>query len=245
MNAILIAGAALVGLPILLHLIMKQEPKRLTFPAFRFLTQKLKTNQRKMRLRHFLLLLLRMLLIALFCLALYQPTLLSERLNLSGETPIATVIVIDTSPSMGYTANEKTRFEEGRRRSLELLETLPDKSPIAIVETDDPHTARWLDKSEARKHLEQLDRPRGGNQPVTPAVGEAYRLLSKIETDVEDAERLPKLVAIFTDRTAASWDATRAEEIKKFKETLPDPKPAHLVFAVVADHPTNVALLSA
>ena len=96
MHTILIAGAALVGLPILLHLIMKQEPKRLTFPAFRFLTQKLKTNQRKLRLRHFILLAMRMLLIALFCLALYQPTLLSERLNLSGEQPVATVIVIDT-----------------------------------------------------------------------------------------------------------------------------------------------------
>ena len=45
MHAILIAGVALVGLPILLHLIMKQEPKRLTFPAFRFLRQRLKTNQ--------------------------------------------------------------------------------------------------------------------------------------------------------------------------------------------------------
>ena len=32
-----ITGAALVGLPILLHLIMRQEPKRLPFPAFRFL----------------------------------------------------------------------------------------------------------------------------------------------------------------------------------------------------------------
>ena len=55
-SAAVAAGVALVGLPILLHLIMKQEPKRLSFPAFRFLTQKLKTNQRKLRLRHFILL---------------------------------------------------------------------------------------------------------------------------------------------------------------------------------------------
>src|ERR1700744_152027 len=112
MNAILLAGAALVGLPILLHLIMKQEPKRLSFPAFRFLKQKLKTNQRKLRLRHFILLALRMLIIALFCLALYQPTLKSERINLRGEQPIATVLVIDTTPSMGYTSNNKTRLAE-------------------------------------------------------------------------------------------------------------------------------------
>jgi hypothetical protein len=245
MHSILIAGAALVGLPILLHLIMKQEPKRLTFPAFRFLTQKLKTNQRKLRLRHFILLALRMLLIAFFCLALYQPTLLSERLNLSGETPIAAVIVIDTSPSMGYTANERTRFEEAKRRALELLETLPEKSPVVVVETDDIAGGRWMDRSEARKAIEQLDKPRGGSQPATSAVAEAYRLLGKIETDVEEAERLPKLVAVFTDRAASSWDAANAERIKKFLETLPDPKPAHIVFDVGADHPTNVAILAA
>jgi hypothetical protein len=244
MHTILIAGAALVGLPILLHLIMRQEPKRLTFPAFRFLTQKLKTNQRKLRLRHFILLALRMLLIALFCLALYQPTLLSERLKLSGETPVATVIVVDTSPSMGYTANEKTRFEEAKRRALELIDTLPDKSPVAVVETDDL-TARWMDKTEARKAIEQLDKPQGGSQPVTSGVAVAYQLLGKIETDVEEGDRLPKLVAVFTDRTASSWDRARAEEIKKLQESLPDPKPAHIVFDVGADHPNNVAILAA
>ena len=129
MHTILIAGAALVGLPILLHLIMKQEPKRLTFPAFRFLTQKLKTNQRKLRLRHFVLLAMRMLLIALFCLTLYQPTLLSERFGIVGDQPVAVVIVIDTSPSMGYTADQKSRLDEQRRRALELLDTLPDRRP--------------------------------------------------------------------------------------------------------------------
>src|SRR6187431_2171741 len=101
MHSILILGAALVGLPILLHLIMKQEPRRLPFPAFRFLKQQLKTNQRKLRLRHFILLALRMLLIALFCLTLYQPTFKSDEFNIRGEQPVAVVLVIDTSPSMG------------------------------------------------------------------------------------------------------------------------------------------------
>src|SRR6478735_10876588 len=114
MHPILFLGAALVGLPIILHLIMKQEPKRLPFPAFRFLKQRLKTNQRKLRLRHFILLALRMLIIALFCLTLYQPTLLSDRLNIRGEQPVATVLVIDTSPSTGYVVNDKTRLDEER-----------------------------------------------------------------------------------------------------------------------------------
>ncbi|HVL15232.1 MAG TPA: BatA domain-containing protein, partial [Gemmata sp.] len=245
MNAILIAGAALVGLPVLLHLIMKQEPKRLSFPAFRFLTQKLKTNQRKLRLRHFLLLALRMLLIALFCLTLYQPTLKSDRLNIRGEQPIATVIVIDTSPSMGYTQNDQTRLQDAVRRARELLDELPEKSPVAVLTTDDP-TGYWRDVAEARAVLDRLDRPRGGTQPVSSALGQAYQLLAHIDAqDVEDTAQLPKLLAVFTDRTAASWEAAQTETLKKLRDAVPDPKPTHAVVDVGVDQPLNVAILNA
>ncbi len=245
MHAILLTGAALVGLPILLHLIMKQEPKRLSFPAFRFLTQKLKTNQRKLRLRHFLLLAMRMLLIALFCLTLYQPTLKSDRLNIRGEQPVATVVVIDTSPSMGYTTNDKTRLADACRRALELLDELPEKSPVAVVATDDP-TAYWQDVPEARKLIEKLDRPRGGPQPVTSALGQAYQLLGSIDAkEADEASQLPKLVAVFTDRAAACWDGARVEDLKKLRDGIPGPKPAHVVIDVGAEQPLNVAILSA
>jgi Aerotolerance regulator N-terminal/von Willebrand factor type A domain len=248
MHAILIAGAALVGLPILLHLIMKQEPKRLSFPAFRFLTQKLKTNQRKLRLRHFILLALRMLIIALFCLTLYQPTLKSDRLNIRGEQPVATIIAIDTSPSMGYTQNDKTRLEDACQRALELLNELPEKSPVAVVPTDDPGGGHWTDITEARKLIEELkkQKPRGGIQPLTSAIGHAYQLFAKIESkDTEETEQLPKLLFAITDRAAACWDSGRVDELKKSREKIPDPKPAHAVVDVGAEKPMNVGILSA
>src|SRR3954465_6291761 len=165
MHPILFLGAALVGLPIILHLIMKQEPRRLPFPAFRFLKQRLKTNQRKLRLRHFILLAMRMLLIALFCLTLYQPTFKSDRLNIRGEQPVAVVIVIDTTPSMGYVSNGETRLAEAQRRALELLKELPDKSVVAVVDTADPN-AHWLpDIGAARKRIEEVKETKAG-QPV-------------------------------------------------------------------------------
>jgi hypothetical protein len=246
MNAILLTGAALVGLPILLHLIMKQEPKRLNFPAFRFLTQKLKTNQRKLRLRHFILLALRMLLIALFCLTLYQPSVHSDRLNIRGEQPVATIVIIDNSPSMGFLDNGKSRLDEARRRALELLEELPEKSPVAVVTTDDPNSAIWESLSDARKRIDKLDKPQAGGQSVTATVSHAYGLLSKIEThDVEDTQRLPKLVAIFTDRAAASWDPSRVDDLKKLRDKVPDPKPSHAVVDVGVEKPINLGILSA
>src|SRR3954469_2822182 len=99
----LLAGLALAALPVVLHLILRQQPKRVPFPAFRFLARKATSNRRRLRLKHWLLLLLRILMVALMCLALARPRIFSERLNLAADRPAAVVLVIDTSLSMGYT----------------------------------------------------------------------------------------------------------------------------------------------
>ena len=54
----LLAGSALVAVPIILHLIMRKKPTRLEFPALRFVQKRADANRRRLRLRHLLLLLL-------------------------------------------------------------------------------------------------------------------------------------------------------------------------------------------
>ena len=98
----LLGGLVLVGIPVLIHLIMRQKPKTIRFPAFRFLVQRHRTNLRKLRLRHLLLLALRIGLIALICLALARPKVFNEALKLGSDRPVAAVLVFDTSPSMEY-----------------------------------------------------------------------------------------------------------------------------------------------
>ncbi|HVK16857.1 MAG TPA: BatA domain-containing protein [Fimbriiglobus sp.] len=247
MHPILIAGAALVALPILLHLIMKQEPKKLLFPAVRFLRQKQRTNQRKMRLRHLLLLLMRMLLIALFCLALFQPKLPSAGLNLglSGEQPVAAVFVLDTSPSMGYTADGKTRLDEARRRALELLDDLPSDSKVAVLDPTDPVGTWEVSLGDARRKIEAMKEPHGAAPPVTTALLTAYQLLKTVDQESDSSESLPRLVAVFSDRAAASWQADRAEDLKRALAEIPPPAVAHLFVDVGAEGPANVSLTAA
>ncbi len=247
MHPILIVGAALIGLPILLHLIMKQEPKRLLFPAVRFLRQKQRTNQRKMRLRHLLLLLLRMMLIALFCLALFQPKLPSAGLNLgiTGEQPVAAVFVLDTSPSMGYTADGKTRLDEARRRALELLDELPADSKVAVLDPTDPVPTWEASVGDARRKVEAMREPHGGAEPVTTAVLRAYQLLKTVDQEADSSEPLPRLVAVFSDRAAECWKADRADDLKKALAEVPPPAVAHLFVDVGIEGPANVAVTAA
>src|SRR5436190_20122517 len=97
----LLGGMALVGVPILVHLVTREKPRHLRFPAFRFLVQKYQTNRKKLRLHQLVLMLLRMLLIALLCVGLSRPRLNSDALPfLPGSTqPVAAVFLFDTSPS--------------------------------------------------------------------------------------------------------------------------------------------------
>jgi hypothetical protein len=248
MHPILIVGAVLAGLPIVLHLIMKREPKRLPFPALRFLKQRHKTNQRKLRLRHFVLLLMRMLLIGLFALALYQPTLETSGAWLSGEQPIAAVMIVDTTPSMGLRIADKSRLDDARSRALALLEDLPPGSKVAVLDTADPKGTGWeVSVADARRRLEGYTQPRGGGQPVTAALAAAYQLLTTAdaEFDTSDDLSIPKLVAVFSDRTPASWEAGRTDELVQQRETVPPPAVAHLYADVGASNPADVAITDA
>lgn len=265
---ILLTGAALVGLPILLHLIMRQEPKRLPFPAFRFLKQRRQLNQRKIRLRHLLLLLLRMALIALICLSLFQPTVLSDGLSLRGGRPIAAVLVLDTSPSMGYIlAADRTGLPEGRQRGLklldeptdrpwtcldeargrvmEILDDLPAASRVAIVDTADRQSGWTLNVEEARQRVRDLKKPKANSQPVTRALEGAYDLLAKADGELEPGqEPFPRFLAVFSDRTVPSWDVERKAELQSARDRVPPPSVYHVYVDVGVEKPVNSGIKS-
>ena len=66
-------GSGCIAIPILLHLLMRQRPKHAIFPALRFVQKRQQANQRKLKVRHLLLLGLRCLAIASIALALARP----------------------------------------------------------------------------------------------------------------------------------------------------------------------------
>ncbi len=94
-NSFLIYGLALAGIPFLLHFLMRAKPKKMMFPALQLIQSRRKTNSRRMRLQHFWLLLLRMLVLALLVFALMRPLLPAANYRPNGkELAILAGIVI-------------------------------------------------------------------------------------------------------------------------------------------------------
>jgi hypothetical protein len=199
-------GLILAGVPLLLHLIARQKPKILRFPAFRFLQQRHRSNRRKLRLQHLLLLLMRMGLIAALCLALAGPKLKSSPWSFSGERAVSAVLVIDTSPSMEYSSSGVTRLDEARQRARELLEEMSDGSQVAILDSgEDNSGGDWLSPSLAGPRLDGLrTRPAAG--AVNHAIDRGFRLLADL---AQGDDVPPRFLYVFSDRTRASWDGFR------------------------------------
>jgi hypothetical protein len=240
---LLLGGVVLIGIPVLLHLIMRQKPKHLLFPAFRFLLQRHRTNQRKLRLRHLLLLVLRVLLIAGLCLALARPKVFSERINLGGDRPVAAVLVFDTSPSMEYASGGQNRLDVAKRRAQELMDELPDGSRVAVLDTAEPGSEWFPTLSLARDRVADL-RLRPANNPVTSRLAEAYRLFADLDQEAEGGDDiLPKFLYVFSDRTQNAWDQSRVKDLEQLRDRLATE--VHAVFVDVGvDSPADVALVS-
>ena len=226
---LLLGGLALLAVPVLIHLIMRQKPRTLPFPAFQFLLQRHRTNLRKLRLRHLLLLALRLLVLAAVVLALARPRVFSEQLALAADRPVAAVLLFDTSYSMDYrVSGGASRLEEAKKRGLELLDELPEGSRVAVLDTAEgvpSGPGAWLaSPQQARERVEGL-RLRPANAPVTTRLESAYRLFADLAAGPEPGpgRSLPRLLAVFSDRTRACWDGGQLGRLQDAAEQVPPP----------------------
>jgi len=231
-NISLLAGTALVALPIVLHLIMRQKPKRLEFPALRFVSKQHDANRRRLLLRHILLLLLRAAAIALLAFALARPSI-----NLSGvlagqEAPVAAALVFDAAPRMEYRHQNKSRQEAAQQLGLWLVAQLPADSQIAVLDTRPGPGTFQVDRRAAEQRIERLQSV-ANSQPLTVVLEEALRLVGENE--------LPrKEIYVFSDLARGAWPADSAGGLQSRVADVPNV--GVYVIDVGVEQPENYAL---
>lgn len=199
----LAAGVALAAIPVILHLFMRQTPKKVIFPALQLLKNRHRQTKKRLRIKNWLLLLSRMALLALMALALARPACSTKASLGDREVPTAVALVFDTSYSMQYTERGKDRLAEAKKLADEKLRRISDSSVVYVIDSADPQIAP-LSPSAARKRLEGLSL-RPANLPLNFAVGQAYVALSQAD--------LPRrVVYVLTDLARSAWDVNRPAE---------------------------------
>ena len=195
-GGLLAAGAAAVAVPIVIHLLLRQRPKPVRFPALRFLMDEKNTTVRKLKLRNWLLLALRALVLLALAAALARPRWQSDMLPIDQDAPVSMMLVIDNSPSMGYRLAGKTLLETAAETARTVLEKMPDDSEVTIVETSTPATTTPLSVGNAISRLDKLEIGVGGNVPR--ALDVALRGLGKGRNDRRE-------VYVLSDMAANAW----------------------------------------
>ncbi|HSL71102.1 MAG TPA: BatA and WFA domain-containing protein, partial [Longimicrobiales bacterium] len=116
-------GAA-IAIPLILHLFQRHQGPRVVFPALRYLRRAEREHARRIRLRQFLLLALRVLAVLLLALTAARPFL---RRGGAAHAPSAVVIVLDNSASSGTVEGDQRVLDALKERAVEtLLRAGPD-----------------------------------------------------------------------------------------------------------------------
>lgn len=134
LNPALLMGAAALAIPIIVHLLNRRRFKRVKWAAMRFLQVSLERNQRRMKVEDWILLLLRLAIVALIVLALSRPA--TDWLKSSGlGSTITASVIVDSSASMQRTdqGSQITRFDVAKKTAEQALRSIPRGSASSIL----------------------------------------------------------------------------------------------------------------
>jgi hypothetical protein len=114
----LLAGVLLIGIPIAVHMAMRPQPVRHLFPALQFVRERQQSSQRRLKLRRFLLLLLRCLAIIVAAIALARPAVTEQQWSIWGAIGATGVLAAIS----GFAA--AASFVQGAGRTLRWILTI-------------------------------------------------------------------------------------------------------------------------
>jgi hypothetical protein len=127
-------GLPAVAVPLVLHLIQRRDPPTVEFPAVRYLVQVTQEHQRRLRLRHLLLLLARTLMVLALVLAAAGPS--APVRQAASHAPSALVMILDDSPSSGAVVAGTDRLTDLRAAARRILERANPSDALWLLTSD-------------------------------------------------------------------------------------------------------------
>ena len=236
LNPFLLIAAAGVALPILAHLLNRNEVKKTDWAAMQFLNRNIRVRSRQIRLRDILLLILRCLALIFLVLAFARPTLRDGLASwIPGEPRAGVVIGVDASFSMEHGAEGATRFD----RALEHVKVISehivpgDSVSLILLGGEDKVLIRNMafDPERFTSILEEAS--------IVPAGLDLDRVPKRLKELVEDMEASEKEVYFITDVQERDWRRTSA----RFQDELADLRSEAEVYLVPVPGPAaNLAV---
>jgi hypothetical protein len=192
-NPYFFLGLLAAAVPILLHLIKREHARKMEFPTLMFLRRISKRTIRYQKLRHLLLLLLRVLAFILIALAFTRPYLEKSHASAAiGRTASTHVIALDNSMSMGY----RDRWDRARKEAEEVTRSLGPGDKVAVLEFSDRATAKIQPTTNPSEALAEIE---DGVKLTDQAThyGQALRAAERLVLDAGTGKRFIHWISDF------------------------------------------------
>ncbi len=134
LNPFLLIGLVAAAIPIIIHLLNLRKLKTVEFSSLQFLKELQKTKMRRVRIRQWILLALRTLLIISLVIAFSRPALKGSFAGtLGSHAKTTTVILLDDSPSMSIRNERGTLFAQAKATVAQILELLKEGDETYLI----------------------------------------------------------------------------------------------------------------
>jgi len=171
---------AAVAVPLFLHFFNIRQPKTVDFSTLAFVKELQESAVQRVRIKEWLLLLLRMLAIACLVLAFAQPTLTSNLGGMGASVPTTHALVVDNSLSMTADGEGGPYFGQAVQRGEGVLETVDENDEAFLWPTAHGDAARSEPVSNVgvvRQGMAELE-PQAGASSLSQAVVDAAEAAS-------------------------------------------------------------------
>jgi type 1 glutamine amidotransferase len=165
LNPFFLLALLAVGLPLLLHLLKLRKAKKLSFSTLQFFKALEQTTLRRVEIKRWLLLLLRMLALACLAMVLARPFLPPNSFGIARQNAsVVHAILIDNSPSMARVGPEGPLIEQAQKLALEMIENGRDRDRFVIQHTTGTALFNQISQAAtARALAQEISIKRGGN----------------------------------------------------------------------------------
>ncbi|MFB3885915.1 MAG: BatA domain-containing protein [Thermodesulfobacteriota bacterium] len=201
LNPFFLFGLAAGILPILIHRLTQRKAIPRRFSAVRLLLQSQRVTARPQRLKHLLLLALRILTVLSIVLMMAKPVLTRPGMAALGKEG-AKVIILDNSLSMGFREERSERFDLAKKAAKEALKDF--RGQVIIIPTTDVQIGQtgvkgiqWMRAEEALKEIETIPLSFGRGNPAS-SLDLAYQRLKDLKTS--------KQILLVSDLARGDWE---------------------------------------
>ena len=206
LNPTILLGLFAAAIPIIIHLLNLRKLKQVEFSSLNFLKELQKSKIRKIKIKQWLLLVLRTFIIVFLIMAFARPTL--ERSNIiltSSSAKSSSVFIIDNSFSMSYVKNEGSNLNQSKKAAKEIISKMQNGDEIFILTISD--SMKFTnDLNTANKLVDDIKISQLSKQ-LNKIIDEAVNLLL-------NSKNINKHIFLFSDLQETTFDVKNSDSTK-------------------------------